>query len=325
MQIAIHPIARNNDFLMFTKPLERSAKSVAEWIRYNRPGGMIYGQKRRGKTRLLMWLKKYLASLMGYPISVVIACCRFPKDEPYHMSYFTDNLLTAVGEKPVKRLRESEKFVLIRNKLAILARRCPAKKVVLAIDEAQRLKRPHMELLISLVNELEVDFRVQVVCLVVGQPELLQKRQMLIDTGELQITGRLMPEAIEFLGHQSAAELEFAFGRYDDALIWPRGSGISYSCHHAPDAFGSGWRLASEAAALWTEFIAQRELKRLEPLEDMSAQALTGIAYLVLNKFAPAPAFTRLTPEAISEVILAQGYLDIEPAADSQPEEFAEA
>ncbi|GGZ57060.1 hypothetical protein GCM10008101_08210 [Lysobacter xinjiangensis] len=314
----IHPMGRNNDFLMMTRPIERLAQTFLQWILFNRPGGMVYGQRRRGKSRAIAWIRKYLKELLGYPIEVVHVCARQPKNEPYRVQHFFDNLLDALNEPTSSRETTSAKFTKIRNKLIVYARRCPARKVVIVIDDAQRLQKPHYEWLMSFLNEIEVKYRMQAVVFLVGQPELALIRELFVSSGELQLTGRFMPEAVEFVGHRSAEELRYSFDRIDQHLFWPRDSGISYTAYHAPEAVAANWGLALEADKFWDAWVATREAQKIPFPEDMSMQALTGIAYFTLVGFASQPGFTRLSETDIATIIEAQGYLEIEVSEETE-------
>ncbi len=313
----VHPMGRNNDYLMTTRPIERIAQTVVRWIQFNRPGGMIFGQRRRGKSRAVSWLKKYLKDLLGYPIEVVNVCARSPKDEPYRVQHFLDNLLDAVAETASPRETTSAKFTKVRNKLLVYARRSPARKVVIVIDDAQRLKKPHYEWLMSFLNELESKYQTQAFVILVGQPELVQIRELFLSEGALQLTGRFMPEAVEFVGHRSEEELRYSFDRIDRHLFWPRNSGVSYTAYHAPEAARDGWGLALEAERFWKLWVQMREARKIPCADEMSMQALTGIAYFTLVDFASQPGFSRLSEADIEMIIEAQGYLEIEVSEET--------
>jgi hypothetical protein len=314
---ATHPIERN-DYLILTKPIERIMASLCDWLRFNFPGAMIYGQRRRGKSRCLAFVKKYLAGALGYPIAVVVFCMR--KHDVQHESVFLDDLLDALGVS-VGRVTKAKKMEMIRNRLLVLARRCPTRKVVLATDDAQRLETIHYEILMSIFNELYEMYKVNLFVLLVGQPQLKAKKDLFVHTGQMELVARMMPDEVEFTGHRSLEELRFAFNRYDHHCYWPVKSKISFTAHHAPQAFENGWTLESEAQGLWDAYVAEREARNLSPVEEMSMHALTAMAHYILVRYASKPTFTGLKLEDITNVIRAVGFLQIETPRQSNDEE----
>lgn len=306
---AKHPIERN-DYLILTRPIERVVKNVLRWLRYNFPGAMIYGQRRRGKSRCVRFIKKHLAQTLGFNIAVVVLCMR--KHDIDREGDFLDDILDALGVAIGSRTAKGKKMELIRNRVLVLARRCPMHKVVLVIDDAQRMRRMHFDILMSIVNELEERYQVCLFTLLVGQPELKVRKDLMVAANQLQITGRLMADEIEFVGHRTAEELEFAWGRYGTHCVWPRKSGISYLAHYAPEAVKHGWTLAKEAPEIWAAYTQKREELNLEPTEEMSGQAMTAMAHFILEEYASKPGFRGLTPDQRDRVVLATGFLQIE-------------
>ncbi len=307
---ARHPIERN-DYLILTKPIERVMASVTMWVTLNFPGAMIYGQRRRGKTRCVMFIKRYLAAALGYPIAIAVLCARRDRT---HEGDFLDDILDCLGILPVAgRMTMGKKMERIRNHFLVLARRCPTRKVIFIIDDAQRLNMMNYEVLMSLFNELEFQYRVHLFILLVGQPQLKTKKDLFVATGLAEITARMMPDEIEFTGHRSQAEMEFAYERYDKHCFWPKKGGRSFTEYWAPEAVAKhDWSLTSEAPAMWDEYISQREARNLTPVEEMSMHALTTMAHYTYFKYASRPGFSKLSAEEVTDIVNAAGFLQIE-------------
>lgn len=312
MTVAPHPIEKN-DYLILTKPINRVMASLTAWIRLNFSGVMIYGQRRLGKSQCAEFIKRYLAATLGYKLAVVLLCVR--KHDIVREGDFLDSLLRSVGEIPPRRGSKDQKMELIINRFLVLARRCPVKKVLLVLDDAQRLETLHLEILMSIQNELYQKYRVMLVCLLVGQPQLKLKRELLIAAGEKQITARLMADDLEFVGHRSLEEVKFAYNRIDEHCFHPARSGISFTRGLAPTAWDAGWRLANEAEPLWREYIGRREEMGVEPVEEVSMQALTTMATYIFHKYAHRDGFLGLTPAQVAEVVTAAGLLQLEALA----------
>jgi len=299
-----------NDYLVLTKPISRVMASLVVWIRLNLSGAMIYGQRRLGKSHCTEFIKRYLADLLEYKIAVVLFCA--VHHDVYRESDFLDELLSSLGVDAGKRPSKTKKMQLIVHRLLVLARRCPYRKVILVFDDAQRLQHLHFEMLMSFQNELYKNYRVVLFTLLVGQPQLKTKRDLLIAAGEKQITARMMPDEMEFVGQRSLDEVKFALNRIDQHCFYPARSGISFTRGLAPEAWDAGWRLADEAEALWTAYVNRREEMKLDVVEEVSMQALTTMATYIFQRYANIPGFRGLTPDQVKDVVDSAGLLQLE-------------
>ncbi|TWT23620.1 ATP-binding protein [Luteimonas marina] len=287
--------------------------SLTAWVTLNFSGAMIHGQRRLGKSHCAEFIKRYLSDTIGYRISVTLLCVR--KHDAVREGDFLDSLLRALGEAPPTRGSKDQKMELIINRFLIMARRCPARKVVLVLDDAQRLEILHFEILMSIQNELYHLYRVMLFTLLVGQPQIKVKRELLIVSGEKQITARLMADDVEFVGHRSLDEVRFAYNRFDQHCFHPARSGISFTQGLAPEAWAADWRLANEAEPIWNEYVGRREEMGVEPVEEASMQALTTMATYIYQKYANQAGFRGLSPDQVTDVVLAAGLLQLETRA----------
>jgi hypothetical protein len=272
-----------------------------------------------GKSHCAEFIKRYLADTLGYKIAVILLCVR--KHDIVREGDFLDKLLRSLGETPPKRGSKDEKMELIINRFLVLARRCPVKKVILVLDDAQRLDTLHFEVLMSIQNELYQQYRVMLFTLMVGQPQLKTKRDLLIAAGEKQITARLMADDVEFVGHRSLEEVRFAYNRFDEHCFHPARSGISFTRGLAREAWDANWRLANEAEPIWNEYVRRREEMDVEPVQEVSMQALTTMATYIFQKYANKEGFRGLTPEQVADVVTAAGLLQLEAPARKDGDE----
>lgn len=309
---APHPIERN-DYLILTKPIGRIMISLTAWIRLNFSGVMIYGQRRLGKSHCAEFIKRYLADTLGYKLAVVLLCVR--KHDVVREGDFLDMLLRSLGETPPRRGSKDQKMELIVNRFLVLARRCPVRKIMLVLDDAQRLETLHFEILMSIQNELYQQYRVMLFTLMVGQPQLKLKRELLIQAGEKQITARLMADDVEFVGHRSVDEVRYAYNRFDEYCFYPARSGISFTQGLAPEAWDADWRLANEAEPIYIEYVRRREEIGVEPVEEVSMQALTTMATYIFHKYASKPGFRGLALGQVEDVVNAAGLLQLDAPA----------
>lgn len=306
---APHPFLRN-DYLILTRPIERVIKSLVRWLQLNVPGAIVFGQRRLGKSHCAEFIRKYLSDLLGYKIAVVLMCVRF--HDSYRENDFLDEMMAVLGDPAPARSGKERRLKAIVNRLLVLARRCPYKKVILVLDDAQRLQQMHFEVLMTLQNELYMQYRVMLFTLMVGQPQLKTKRDLLIASGEKQITARMMADEIEFVGQRSLEEVQFALNRIDKHCFYPARSGVTFTQGLAPEAWAANWRLGNEAEAVWTAYTSRREEMKLSPAEEISMEALTKMASYIFQNYANRPEFTGLTSEQATDVVDSAGMLQLE-------------
>jgi hypothetical protein len=299
-----------NDYLILTQPISRVMASLTQWLKLNFSGTMIWGQRRLGKSHCAEFIKRYLADTLGYRISVILLCVR--KHDVVRENDFLDQIMRSLQVKASKRASKDERMELIVNKFLVLARRCPVHKVIFVLDDAQRLHNLHYEVLMSIQNELYQQYRVMLFTLLVGQPQLKAKKELLVAAGEKQITARMMADDLEFVGHRSLEEVVFAYKRLDENCFYPAKSNISFTQGLAPEAWAADWRLAHEAEPVWNEYVGRREDMGLAIVEEISMEALMMMANYIYQRYANQPGFRGLTPEQVQDVVDAAGLLQLE-------------
>lgn len=125
--------------------------------------------------------------------------------------------------------------------------------VVFALDEAQNLSIPQLDVLKELSENL-LNMGHKPFMLLVGQPELLRLRDWLREHLRQDIVQRFMLRATVLRGMNSAADVRVLL-RHTDSAVWPENSGRTYTAHFAPAAWTQGWRIEREAEGLWLAFL----------------------------------------------------------------------
>ena len=125
--------------------------------------------------------------------------------------------------------------------------------VVFALDEAQNLSIPQLDVLKELSENL-LNIGHKPFMLLVGQPELLRLRDWLREHLRQDIVQRFMLRATVLRGMNSAADVQVLL-RHTDSAVWPENSGRTYTAHFAPAAWARGWRIEWEAEGLWLAFL----------------------------------------------------------------------
>lgn len=281
---------------------------ILRWVARNATGGIIRGNQRHGKSSACEYFSAKLRAKFPGIITYTMVCRTALK--PTERAFFerllkaTQHLNPSDGTASAMRNRLTE--FLIEE-----VRRSNQTRIVLFVDEAQKLLETHYDWLIDLHNELRLA-RVDLTVILVGQNELLDRRSDFKARRKDHIYGRFMREEHELAPIRDKAELTECLSRFDDpkANTWPQGSGICFTAYFFKEAYAAGWRLTQIAEVLWDAFdevrirnaIAQ---KRLEiPLEDFF---LTIRSFLV-DVGGRGSATPRVSKEEIMGMIVAAGF-----------------
>jgi hypothetical protein len=250
-----HPIETTR-YILGTPVINRFHDEVCQWIDNRVTGGMIYGRPRLGKTRAILYLSKALPQRFGRKLPIINLPCRNYR-APSESAFFED-LLRAAGHALPKKGKSTEKRDRLREFLSEKVDSSKQDRLILFVDEAQKLHEHQYNWLIDLHNELDEN-SISLVVLLVGQPELAHQHSAFNLTKKSQIIGRFMVHRLEFHGLRSVKDVEVCLTGYDEASEYPANSGWSFTQYYFPAAFFNGWRLASLADDLWEAFRQTKE------------------------------------------------------------------
>ncbi|MFM0196830.1 ATP-binding protein [Paraburkholderia strydomiana] len=232
------------DGIFWTPEIERLGKQVAHWVRIDVPGATAYGKMRVGKSFALAYLSETLASLIGYPVEVVV--WEIPEnagDSPreFAQSRMSDSGYLAISHRDVE--------VLKARFFGYLAQRCEekgARRLVVIVDEAQHAKRHHLGYLVEYFNKLTKK-GLKPFFLLMGQPELGGGPIRSEGVGrDMQIVGRFRVSQYHFRGI-ALGDLEEVLHEFDRP--GPDGAPASLTAY-LPQAYANGWCIADLAPSL---------------------------------------------------------------------------
>jgi hypothetical protein len=149
------------------------------------------------------------------------------------------------------------------HKLAELVERAAGNKLIVFVDEAQRLELEHYEWLRDVQDELERR-GVRMFTFLVGQPGILNRKSSFrqsVDTS--QIVSRFMVDELRFDGFRTADDLKMSLAAYDTSTF-PDGSDWPYTRYFLQRAFDTGFRLERQHLALWDAFDAAHRRARFD-------------------------------------------------------------
>lgn len=251
--IVDHPLMlATGGYALPTPPLIAALTQIIGSIMAGTPGIAWVAVPRFGKTTAIRLIREKIGETLNQtPVVVHVARRHAKSDEKRFYRELLESSSLAVPPG-----REAGDFF---NRLWkgwwswVLTHR--SKRIVLIIDEAQKLSEAEYSWLIDLANIL-AEKRISVCVVLFGQPELLSVRQTFFQVGRMDILGRFMVQVHTFEGIKNAEQLAQVMLALDDEYLseYPPGSLCACTQFFAPRAFLAGWRLHHYAIELWREF-----------------------------------------------------------------------
>lgn len=277
-----HPVEAGG-YVISTPSVYEMGTEISEWIELRQSGGMIYGPPRLGKTSAIKYIERKLLYDFGGHLPIVTFDCQ-SHTYAREGEFFTE-FLHAVGHELAQKGKIPERRERLYQHLRSLAERNTHKRLVIFLDEAQKLQKDHYSWLVDISNYLE---RAKVVptFILVGQQELANRRNAMVIAKQFQVVGRFMVNAHQFSGISSAEEVEVCLHAYDEQSEYPEGSGWSYTRFYFPAAYEQGWRLARQAESVWKAFMDAREVGRLPGAPQIPMKFMTAAIEYVLRRYA---------------------------------------
>jgi len=304
-----HPIEQGQ-YILPTLEINRLMDKIVQIIKDGAPGMIVYGRPRLGKTRATMFAVTYLPELLESLLPVFVAdskSYKVPSAEKFFRDMLADFRFVFEGKRDEIVLRNQ-----IVNLMHEKAERSNLRRLVLIMDEGQKLTEWQYDCLIDIYNQL-IRRNIRMTTITIGQEQLVNRRSFFLANEKSQIVGRFMPTEYRFRGITTKEEMEFVLQSYDESE-YPLNSGWNYTRFYFPNAFDSGKRLADYSTSLFDLFLAIREefgLSRKEVELPMEYVAFTVENALKLNG-ANGKCSEWLSMDQWKEAIQRSGYIESE-------------
>lgn len=302
-----HPI-ENGRYLLATNEIEKLYLKIQQCLHNRFPGAIIYGRPRLGKTRAIEYLTHILPSeFEGLPI-FFITTRKYNK--PNEGVFFEDLLkdvghTVLTGKANVKRLRLL-KFFIQKAELSL------QKRIVLFIDDAQRLHEIQYGWLMDIYNELD-RAKISLTVFLVGQEDLLNQRSTFIELQQHQIIGRFMVQQHKFSGILKRSDMFECLNGYDEDCEYPENSKFSFTRYYFPTAYENGFRLANFTDDLVDIYKDLRREAGLKSTLEIPMQYLTlAIEYALKNYGVDGENLSSISKNQWIEAIKYSGYIESE-------------
>ncbi|WHZ60076.1 ATP-binding protein [Metabacillus hrfriensis] len=184
-----HPIY-TGQYLLGTNEIYKMHQQVYKWIFCRSPGGIIYGTQRIGKTRAIRYLQQVLPEQFGSDLEIFFFMSHY-YSRPHDHVFYDDMLRNVLHTLDTSDVKPSRKRERLMAHLIEKGKACKQRRVIMLIDDAQRLEHEHYEWLMDMYNVLDAN-NVVLSVILIGQTELLNQKNTFIRDGKSQIVGRFM-------------------------------------------------------------------------------------------------------------------------------------
>ncbi|MDQ0914662.1 ATP-binding protein [Paenibacillus sp. V4I5] len=309
VSIGHHPI-ETGQYVIPTKEILKANTVVKDWVTKRASGGIIFGRPRIGKSQALKYMMEVIPRELGDNLPILKTRCRkykIPSEDTFfeHLLEDFDHGFPSTGKAIRKRARVSN-FLIEKGEKSGLRR------VIVFIDEAQRLVELQYDWLMDIYNDLN-EAGISMTVILIGQKELLSIRTSMLQQKKAQIIGRFMTKEYEFSGVKKIEEIKTCLIGYDKFSEFPENSGWSFTRYFFPEAFDNGERLAQFADTIMNIFIDIRREHGLSKTFEIPMQYLT-LSIEIALKTAGSHGLAKdwLTIHDWREAILSSGYVESE-------------
>lgn len=279
----MHPVEIDH-YVLPTNALEEFVNVCVGWIDSNVVGALVPGLQRIGKSFAIDYFVMNHRKWLGNSVGVVTTEVLYHRGATSEGAFWGDLLRSM--KRPTRKRRPEERRELFVGRLVEAGARSEKKKTVIFIDEAQLLDDSLFKLLIGVHNELWRIYRIKCVWILVGQPELETVASTFIAEGKRQIVGRFMTDTYLFQPLTGVTDFNAAIECFDLHLHYPVG-GPCFTAHYAPQAWATGYRLASDADMIYGRIVQARADHGLPDGLGMTMQGFTTLLNHILLHLLP--------------------------------------
>jgi len=279
-----HPMYHIRRPLADTHAIERVGTAITGGIEQNSHGLRLVGNTQRGKTQACV----HLDGTLGWrPYPMAFCHIRMGLHDRATENYLYTKLLACAHLKTSQLSDPNTNLSRVVTHLVSLAEEASAEVIVMPIDEAQRLRGKDYEHLHTLDNEIEAAGKRLFVVLITQIDYLGNEPESILSEVSRHAAARFLQHETTFISVYMARELKRYLKQYDKVLMWPVGSGVTFTQYFAPIAFAEGWRFHHQAEEIWnlaTELLADQGLDQeawawpMKTLEAFVIYMLTRVA-----------------------------------------------
>jgi hypothetical protein len=257
----------------FTPEIERTAQQLAYWQTLDRPGAMVDGLNRVGKTFACRYLASSIKSILGG--STIAFLWPLKKTDKNEVA-FLQRRIQDIGGRDYNHSKPGELSKRLVSHLLGRAEAENCARILLILDEAQAITESQFSIICDIQETLAV--RHTVFTSLFGQPELRTLAENFKQRDVKNLVSRYMK-----LSHQMRGIAASDFAKVLEHLDMTTGTSVVE--RHFPHLYAQGWRLEQIAPALKSALEQLRTAHRIEkpvrlPMEDLRG-AVNALLYLM--------------------------------------------
>ena len=299
-----HPVFKPLELMIETPAIELLSDQLHQWLWTGATGALIKGEARTGKTKAMEAMAGRLMSRSNKPIPVHHFSIH-RRDTKSIRSLFRNMCISAKISTTPRTVADelSDSFI---HYLLDMVYEYETDRIVLIVDETQRLKAWQFDAFAELYDELRKIHKVALmVIFVANDPECDDLIKEIQEPIHAHIYGRFFTLGTSFKGLTSEKAVKSCLEEYD-TLRYPLKSGPTYTEYFLPNEFRQGWRLASYSRLIWS---AYRQYKIDFKLHSWGMQYFIATINTLLTDFLPHNGVDKISEEMVSEAIKVSGMI----------------
>lgn len=298
-----HPIFYPVDFRINTPAINDLQNTLTRLVWTGSTGASLLGFTRAGKTTAIELISDRIKSRSGKSIPV-LRYSAHQRDQHTIRSLYV-NLLSHLDLSYLTRQKTETLIEKLLMYMAETAKKHHVKQIILAVDEAQRLAIPQIDVFAELDDRLRKEYSVSLMCLFIGNQEQMGRLLNAVHEGRNEhIEGRFFRQSFRFGGLRSKADVWFCLNQYDQ-LRYPA-NGPTYTEYFIPKDYANGFRLGSLADSVWSEF---RSYQKTVSAKDWAMEYFIRAINLLLTDYLTKFGSVAYSSDMISECINVSGLI----------------
>lgn len=298
-----HPVFNPIALHVETPAYKQLYSDLLQWLWTGATGGYVYGQARVGKSRAIQSLFGRLHTRGNIPVPTHQLTVSL-RDRPTVVSIFRQLCQSADLKLTNRDVADtlSDRFT---HFLADQASQTGSRRVVLFVDEMQRLKIDQLNAFAELYDKLTLIGIGLTVVFIGNDPECWKLIEATSSDRNAHLYGRFFTQGRPFLGLTSESQVRGILTQYD-TLRFPEETGPTYTAFFLPDDVGKGWTFASVSHELWEGFA---EYRRQYKIQSWGMQYFTTTVNTLLTDYLPKFGIDRLDEDMIHQCIHVSGLI----------------
>lgn len=319
-----HPMLMDeNRPLIATKPVEQLTNAIVTSLQKGRRGIQVCGRGGDGKSEATKYLYK-CRDWLAKPAPVYwLAIPRRTKG--------TDSVFYKVIQDGLNLAYHSsgdaiDRLNAIRNRLKTDCLRQSAQRVIIFIDEAQRLSADDYEFIANIDDALTT-VGLRLFCVFVNQTDdedaghskdgrkPRRGERPSADSLPPHIVRRFFMDSFTFTGLKGLSEISHALSRYDELEF----EGRSYAVEFGPAASKNGWKIAKCGPAFTTAMAQLSKEYNLNASSDLPMMIFElTVKTLLVYVAGGDESFSGVTTDDVKDALIDAGYVTLERARARQ-------